>query len=102
MATVSTIKDEMHVASCSELLTLKSEADQMVSDYPELFGWMLHHVYKEYNKKRFFECGGANMISPYDGGFIPVDYTPFPSASALFLENNDYILLEDGDFILLE
>ncbi len=76
MATVGTIKDEMHVATCAQLLTLKTEADAMVQADPTQLAWFLRHIYREYNKKRFFECGGTSMITPYDGGFTPTSYSP--------------------------
>lgn len=101
MATVATIKDEMHIASCAELLTLKTEADQMVVDTPDLYNWFIHHVYKEYNRRRFLYCAGTDMIEPYNGGFVPIGYSPSVGNSVL-LENGNYVLLENGDFLILE
>ncbi len=104
MADISTIKNEMHTASCAELLVLRAEADVMVSETPELLNWFLHHVYKEYNKRRFNLCGGTEMIEPYNGGFIPIGYVPsgLDDGDFLLLEAGDAALLQNGDFILLE
>ena len=76
MADISTIKNEMHTASCSGLLTLKAEADLMVIANPELSSWFTQHVYKEYNRRRFLYCTGGDMVEPYDGGFTPYSYVP--------------------------
>lgn len=76
MATIGTIKNEMHIADCAQLSVLKAEADQMAIDNPTLLLWFRHHVYREYNKRKFLYCGGADMISPYDAGFAPTSYTP--------------------------
>lgn len=102
MATIGTIKNEIHVATGADLVTLKNEADVIAVATPAHFPWLLHHVYREYNKRRFFYSAGSDMITPYDGGFTPISYTPAAGGDVLLLESGDDVLLEDGDNILLE
>ena len=103
MSTISSIKNDMHVASCAELATLKTEADAFVAIYPDLLPWFIDHVYREYNKRISLECPLGTLITPMDAGYRPVDYNPISGSSpALLLESGGYILLESGGKILLE
>lgn len=94
MATISSIKNDMHVASCAELATLKAEADAFVSADPTLLSWFLDHVYREYNKRILLECPLGTPITPTDSGLRPIGYDP--SGGFLLLEDGGYLLLEDG------
>lgn len=88
----------MKSCTIAETLTLRAAADDYVAADPTLLNYYNHHVYRVYNMRRFFEAGGASMITPYDGGFRPTTY----SLPHLLLENGDNILLESGGAILLE
>ena len=100
MAYPDTIVNEIHVASGNTLLDLKSEADAFCANNPEYLGFFLHHVYKEYNKRRQIFDSSNNMITPYDGGLIPYSYVP--ASSNLLLEDSTFLLLEDNTPFLLE
>lgn len=101
MVTVASIKNEIHVADCSDLNTLKSEADSFVASYPTILDYAINHWYREYNRRKYLYCGGADMISPFDAGFRPIGYLgldPF----LLEVGTSESILLEDGTPLLLE
>lgn len=103
MSIVSSIKNDIHSASCSELPALKAESDTMVAMDPSLLGWFIDHVYREYNKRILTSCPLGTPITPMDSGYRPVDYNPISGSSpALLLESGGYILLESGGKILLE
>jgi hypothetical protein len=101
MASLVTLKNEIHIANCSTLNTLKAEADAFVVANSTLLNYARNHWYREYNRRKFFLCQRNDMISPYDGGFRPTTYTPSVS-NVLLLEDGTDLLLEDGTNILLE
>lgn len=101
MATIATIKNEIHRANCSELDSLLSQAQTLLASNPSLESYMRTHVFKEYNRRKYKLCGGAGMLTPFDGGLKPLG-TIASSSSTILLEDGTGILLEDGTNILLE
>jgi hypothetical protein len=69
--TLSNLQARIHRASCAELLTLVNEADAAVAANPSLFAFARSNWYREFNKRRFKNCGGTSMITPFDGGLRP-------------------------------
>lgn len=102
MATLATIKNEIHRASCAQLDTLLGEAQSLLASNPSLENWMRTHVFKEYNRRKFKLCGGVGMLTPFDGGLKPLGTLYSGDPSYLFLEDGTNILLEDGSELLLE
>lgn len=103
MATLATIKNEIHRAACAELDTLLTEAQTLLVQNPSVENWMRIHVFKEYNRKKFNLCGGAGMLTPFDGGLKPLgSLSGSGGTNSLLLEDGSYLLLEDGSEILLE
>ncbi len=101
MATLATIKNEIHRASCAQLDTLLVEAQSLLASNPSVENWMRVHVFKEYNRRKFKLCGGVGMLTPFDGGLKPTGSIS-GSGSAILLEDGTSILLEDGTELLLE
>lgn len=72
MATIETIKQEMHTASCAQLDVLLLEAQALLVSNPSLSVWFNNEVFREYNKRKFNNCGGVGLITPHDAGFRPI------------------------------
>lgn len=101
---ISTIKQRIHTASCSDLADLLEEARGYVEANPSLENWFRIHFFREYNRRNFFLCGGGAMITPFDGGLKPTGDLGATTGdgSAILLEDGTDLLLENGDPILLE
>lgn len=101
MATIATIKNEIHRANCAELDTLYSEAQSLLAANPSLENYFRIHVFKEYNRRKFNLCDGVGMLTPFDGGLKPMGLI-LSTIDTILLEDGTEILLEDGTALLLE
>lgn len=102
MASLSELKNKIHIAPCADLESLKDQVDEYIIENPGLINYAIEHPYREYNRRKFYLCAGDGMITPYDAGFRPTSYTPSTGGSYILLEDNTEILLENGDNLLLE
>ena len=102
METLLSIKNKMHSASCSDLSALLTEANSILATNLDMVPWARSHIYREYNRRKFILCAGADMMEPYDSGFRPVGPISFVTESVILLEDGSNLLLEDGSNLLLE
>lgn len=88
----------INLATCSELPSLREEAEIYIRIAPSLESFFVNWWGRELNRQALYKCGIEYYT--HSGDFKPTkksDYSP-----RLFLENNNELLLEDGGKILLD